>query len=135
KNGLPVLPISTNFKGIGHQPFTQLRVWDGDAAKRWQRSSYWAPTKGRASKAEDVITKSHHRPETLTHLSENGGVITATCRFDHLLLVNAPLAQRTVVIDPQAETVLVTDQVELTPGLMTESNFGLTEAPVIVGNV
>jgi len=148
KSGLPVLPLATNHKNIALQAYTQLRVWNpGDPTTKYQGLTYWGDSSGgampsqaankRASSAADVVdpAKQWHRPETLTNLSEANGFVTATTRFEKLLGVVTPLAERTVVIDPHNETVLVTDRVELAAGLATESNFGLTEEPTIIENV
>src|SRR5690606_15183439 len=127
KGRVPVLPIGGDGKGIGNTPFTQLRVWNPSKPETGQQgSTMWS--NNRAITATDVVdpNKPWHRPETLTHYSEDDGIVTATTRFEKLLAVETPLAERTVVIDPQRETVLVTDRVELAAGLATESNFGLS---------
>lgn len=139
----PILPLSTQSKTVGSKAYTQLRVWDpGEATTMYQGATYTRslpsqPNAKRALVPEDTVDpeKPWHRPETLTHLSEENGVVTATTRFEQLLRVETPLAERTVVIDPEKESVVVTDRVELADGLLTESNFGLTEEPTIDGNV
>ncbi|KAA5546275.1 hypothetical protein FYK55_05155 [Roseiconus nitratireducens] len=148
KGGNPVLPLSTQYKSVAATAYTQLRVWDPlEPRSKNQGSSYWGdkyggampsqPNNKRAYSAADVVDpdKPWHRPETLTHYSEENGVVTATTRFEKLLGVITPLAERTVVIDPHQETVRINDRVELARGLDTESNFGLHEKPKIEANV
>lgn len=134
KGGRKIIPLNTDWKAIGMDGYTGLRITDSPNIR--QNRTY-GTVEGHFP--EEIVdpNKPQFRPETLTHLSEENGIITATARFEHLVPVSSPpeICQRTVQIDPQSETVQVNDYVV---GLGTNDcliTFGLNEAPVINGNV
>lgn len=135
KGNKAIIPLNTDWKAIGMDGYTGLRVYE--AGKHHKQKLAYGTKDGHFP--EDIINpnKPQFRPETLTSLTEENGVVTATCRFNHLLPVVSPpeICQRTVTIDPQSETVQVHDYVVGLGDNECLITFGLNKPPVITGNV